>query len=259
MATKITIFLLLAVHTSYAQQGVFTLRPALGLQTVLNKQIQNGYTKAFLKNNVFEEEIYYGIGLEYETKKQRIFSLQYMNGNSGYSIKITPKPCNNAYNGGYTGKEKASSHFNNRRILAGFQFPIIKYLPYKKKNFAASVKLGFGADFKGIETDESGFIAIGTNLCGEKYYLDEVVKFRNSRISYMLPFQFNLDWYHRNKKRLQLSFFVHLGLSTNVIFDIDYVNITRGTREKSIFLSRGSGYGAILSYPIKVYRYKKKK
>jgi hypothetical protein len=258
MATKITIFLLLAVHTGYAQQGVFTLRPALGLQTVLNKQIQNGYTKAFLKNNVFEEEIYYGIGLEYETKKQRIFSLQYMNGNSGYSLRLTPKPCNNGYNGGFTAKETQSASFNNRRLLLGYQFPLSKYRADKRINMQTSIKLGFGADFKGIETDESGLIYIGTNLCGEKYYLDEVVKFRNSRISYMLPLQFNLDWYYRNKKRLQLSFFVHLGLSTNVIFDIDYVNITRGTREKSIFLSRGSGYGAILSYPIKVYRYKKK-
>jgi hypothetical protein len=258
MATKIIIFLLLAVHTGYAQQGVFTLRPALGLQTVLNEKIQNGYTKAFLKNNAFEEDIYYGIGLEYETKKQRIFSLQYMNGNSGYSIKITPTPCNNGYNGGYTGEEKASSHYNTRRLLLGYQFPLLRPRPNKKRMINPSLKLGFGADFKGNQNDEAGFIAIGTNLCGEKYYLDEILKFRNSRISYMLPFQFNLDWYHRNKKRLQLSFFVHLGLSTNVIFDIDYVNITRGTREKSIFLSRGSGYGAILSYPIKVYRLRNK-
>jgi hypothetical protein len=258
MATKIIIFLLLAVHTGYAQQGVVTLRPALGLQTVLSKQIQNSYTKAFLKNNAFEEGIYYGIGLEYEAKKERIFSLQYMNGNSGYSIKSTPIPCNNGYNGGYTVKEKASSNYNTRRLLAGFQFPLSKRVPNKNRILSTSVKLGFGADFKGNQNDDEGFIAIRTNSCGEKYYLDDILKFRTSKVVYILPFQCNLDWYHRNKKRLQLSFFVHLGLSTNVIFDIDYVNITRGTREKAIFLSRGSGYGTVLSYPIKVYRYKKK-
>lgn len=257
MATKLLITLLLAAHSLSAQQGVFSIRPALGLQTVLNKQLYNGYTKAFLKNNKLEEEIYYGIGVEYELSNQLVLSVNYMNGNSGYSIKLTPKPCNIGYTGSYTIKYMSSSHFNNRRLLAGFQFPLYKPGMLKKSGLKASLKLGLGLDFKGSEDDQGGTIIFpGTNLCGEVYYLDDSTVYR-SKISWILPFQINLDWYHKQKKRLQLSLFLHMGLSKNVIFDIDYVNVTLGNREKATFLSRGSGYGITISYPIRVYRLKK--
>jgi hypothetical protein len=257
MVIKILLPLLLAAHSLCAQQGVFTIRPALGLQTVLNKQLYNVYTKAFLKNNKLEEEIYYGIGLEYELRKQLILSLSYMNGNSGYSIKLTPKPCNIVYTGSYTIKHSRLLYFNNRRLLAGFQFPLHKPGMIKKGRLTASLKLGLGLDFKGSEDDQGGsFLIERTNLCGEVYYLDDSTVYR-SNTSWILPFQINLDWYHKQKKRLQLSAFIHLGLSKNVIFDVDYVNVTLNNREKASFLSRGSGYGIVLSYPIKLYRVKR--
>ncbi|MBL7729391.1 MAG: hypothetical protein JNM68_16975, partial [Dinghuibacter sp.] len=146
--------------------------------------------------------------------------------------------------------------FNNKRLLAGFQFPLNRPRPTYKSWLQYSLKPGFGIDFKGTEADQGGnFLVERTNLCGEVYYLEDSVLFR-SRTSWILPFQVNIDWFHKQKKRLQLSAFIHLGFSKNVLYDIYYVNVTLNTREKATFLSRGTGYGIVLSYPIRVYQRK---
>lgn len=256
MAIKFLFILLLAAHQLSAQQGVFSVRPVLGLQTPLSKKLYSGYTKANLVNNAVEEEILYAFGLEYEIAGARIFSLQYMNGNSGYSIKLKHKACNNLYSSGLAGNERASAGFFNKRLIAGFQFPLTGRMRYKRKCLTTSVKLGLGIDLESKENSEGNFVFPGRNLCNEVYYLADTIIYR-SKTSWILPFQLNVDWYHKQKKRIQLSLFLHLGLSKNVVFDVDYVNVTLGNREKATFLSRGSGYGVVLSYPIRVYRLKK--
>lgn len=254
MATKLLTVLLLAAHLLNAQQGAITLRPALGLQSPLSKEIYNGFTKGKIKNNSFEEEVYYGLGVEYELKNNRKISLTLMNGNSGYSLKLTPLPCNNGYSGAYRAKEKKSAYFNNPRVVFGYQVPVFRQ--NISNGVAISVKAGLGVDFKSREDSDSKLIFPGINLCGETYYLIDSV-FHRKNISYVLPLEVNFDWIHKKKKRMRLSLFMNQGLSKSVFFDIYYVNVTLGNRELATVYSRGSSYGMSISYPIRVYRLKK--
>jgi hypothetical protein len=252
--------ILLSAHTVYAQKGSLYLRPYLGVHTPLSEMVRNYYTKSKLTNNVPYVTLYYGLSMEYELKKKQAVYLQYTNGISGYSIHEKANPCNTGYTGINAREGRDAAVFNNKRINIGYRRPVFKPFLQHKSYMQAFVQAGIAVDIKGTEDEnQPPFIAIGPNRCGEIYYLDKIIIARSS-LSLALPLQVSFQRYNKNSKpTLQLALFANLGLTTNLVFDINYVNQTLGTVERAHFVSRGSSYGFSLSYPIVLKRPKKNK
>jgi hypothetical protein len=254
MATKLTpILFFLFVQTGFAQKGNLYLTPGLGIQNGHTALLSNGFTHAILKNNRIYVGIYYSIGVDYAIKKDHFISFNYFNGKANVAVGVRNKPCNNGYMGQY-GELSTFTGFNNKRLNLGYQFPIHYSKPSTKFRLITSLKLGLALDVKGTEEFGGGFNLASTNLCGELYTLKKRLVYRNP-IALLLPIQINFEWYHKQKRRLGLAIFYHKGLTKNTQFDVDYV--TAGYTDKSSFISRGTSYGAILNFPIKIYTPKK--
>jgi hypothetical protein len=254
MDIKILLITLLFVQQIVAQKGSVYITPALGIQNGHSSILKDRFSSnATIKNNRIYVSIYYSIGIDYEVKNNHFISVNYFNGQAGVSIGLKNKPCST--NGNISSSRRSTATgFNNKRLNLGYQFPVYTKNYNKNVKLQVSFKAGVAIDFKGSESDSGGNIILPSiNSCGEEYFLKKRVVYRKP-LSLLMPFQVNMDLYSRQKRKVGLSIFYHKGITKNTQFDIDY--ITNSYTQTSSFLSRGTSYGVVLSYPIRVYKRK---
>jgi hypothetical protein len=248
---KMVIIFFLFASNVYSQKGRVFVTPMVGIQMPLSKVSYNGYTKGLLTNNRLEADALYGIKLETTLKNKNIIFLSYQNGMAGYSVKTDSRPCI-GYNGDFSILGKASA-FNNKRLTMGYQLVLKRKEDKPKTNFYIQkrIVLGIAMDFKGNENDTNGNIRlVGVNRCGELYYLEELVPKRKP-FSISIPVGFNVELMQGQKRRIGISFVYTQGLTTNTLFQIDYVTATY--RDILQLKNKGSGFSLHLYYPIRIY------
>ncbi len=254
MGTKVLIITFLFAQCTFGQKGSVYLVPALGIQNGHSSILKDGFTSnATIKNNRIYVAVYYSIGVDYEVKNDHFISVNYFNGQAQVSIRLKNKPCSTTGNIG-TSRRSTATGFNNKRLNFGYQFPIYTKKYNEKVKLQVSFKTGFAIDFKGSELEGGDIIFPSKNSCGEIYNLKDTAVYRKP-VALLIPFQMNVELFTKQKRRIGLSLFYHKGITKNTQFDIDYV--TNSYTHTSSFLSRGTSYGAVLSYPIRVYKSKK--
>lgn len=247
-------FFFLFANICYSQKGNFYITPILGAQMSLSRVTLNNYTKGILQNNVLDGDALYGIQVEKQLKNGNFIFLGYQNGKAGYSVKVDSKPCAN-----YSGPisiDGRSSAYNNKRISLGYQLGLNNKRELTQTNFFVKKRLIFSLaiDVKGSENDTSGIIRgfSGPNRCGEIFFTEEPVIPTRKPLSIALPLGINFELMKGQKRRLGLSIIYTQGLTTNTLYQLDYVTATY--RDIAKIKSKGSGIAIGLYYPISLQK-----
>jgi len=234
-----------------AQSKTLYIRPALGLQMPVAKNLYDGFTHGSLAPHRFSALLHYSAGLEYIFNNKRALFAEVSNGLAGYSIGVkSNKPSTNGYNGTIS-HNFIESTYNEKRVCFGI---IFKFKPAAGKEslyIETSFQTGLGIDFRSNENDSASVgYSEGTNNNGEDFFLKDSISTRRA-VAFVLPLQLNLQIMSNHHPGLTLSFFVHIGLLEHYKLFLDYVGPSY--TDHSLFSIRGTTAGFKLSCPVKIW------
>ena len=234
------IFLFMFGATQVMSQTYFTLTPIVGLKRCFAK-FDGGDKPDFFKNNASNKQIVLGVLLEYH-KNKFTYSAGYLYNHAGYaySIKSEGHP-----------SDSGSWGYSHSSANQGWSIPLrASYSIFKTNGKFINFKLDM---FGGIAIDhfspriDSINTYINNNVSTKSTY--KTINQYGVSANVGLTFQF----LHRGKESIALTFYYNQGLTQYESIRLNYTTLADNKSYQSNLITRGTSFGILLSYPIKIW------
>ena len=263
------IFLCMFGTTQVMSQTYFTLTPMVGMQRCFAKY-QSGDQPSVFNNNSGNNYFHVGFLLEYH-RNRFIYSLGYTQNNAGYAYGIKP----NGYNSSDTTLGWSYSHSSatpTNAIESKIAYSFSEFHLFQKKFLAQEFE-----NLNNVYKDNRYLINFRFNVFGGLLYehlqrtnsmdypfsnghvitQSHYTRLNNNGITGTLGF--TIQFLHKGKESLALNFFYHQGFTKLRQIDITYTLINDQQTYHTTLISKGTSFGASISYPIRFWDVDKRK
>ena len=268
---KALLFLFLSMFgtTQVMSQTYFTFTPMVGMQRCFAKY-QSGDRPSVFYNNAGNNFFHVGFLLDYH-RNRFIYSLGYTQNNAGYAYAIKPdvvNPLDSVINWGF---REASANPTNA-IEAKVAYSLSEINLFRKKQNTQAFQ-----NSNNIYKDDQHLINFRFNVFGGLLYehlqhvnfMEYPVNFghtitqvRHTRLNnngITGTLGFSIQFLHKGKESLALNFFYHQGFTKLLQMDITYTLINDQVTYHTTLISKGTSFGASISYPIRFWDVDKRK
>ncbi|WP_018344618.1 outer membrane beta-barrel protein [Cytophaga aurantiaca] len=243
MCSRIKIFLVVVIIfsvNSVTAQTYVTLTPMLGLNRCFAK-FDGGDKPDLFKNNASNHQIIFGGLIDYH-KNKFIFSTGYLYNHAGYAYSI--KSVGHQADSGSWGYKHSSAN-------QGWTIPLrVSYYLFKTNGKFINFKLDM---FGGIAIDHFSprpfSTATYSNAHVETKSTYKTINQYGVSANIGLTFQF----LHRGKESIALTFYYNQGLTKYESIRLNYTTLEDNRSYQSNLITRGTSFGILLSYPIKIW------
>lgn len=261
MKFYIIIFLCMFGATEVKSQTYFSLTPMLGLQRCFSKYL-NGNSPETFDSNILYRKLQYGLLIDYH-KSKCTFSTGIINGYTGTWYRIS-FPLNNPNNPStlVTGSVYSSYQIISIPIRASYSLKEFYLFKIKRdytlrgeeneklKNIYYLTSFKFKV-FTGVLFDHLTSMQNQKSSGGDIGYTVESFSSPINRNGVTATFGFTLQFIQRNKERLAVNFYYNQGITKYMVTNQTYT-VGNNSYYANV-VARGTSFGILLSYPIKIW------